>query len=552
MKSRFFRILPAMAAALLLTACSQDELADGNGTSLPEGKYPLQIGNVSITADVDAQPWTRVSENDDRNSSHWDWNGTEVIGVQIEGSTKSGRYRLMETYTLSPEIPVYWENTQAHKVRAWYPADGNVALDNQTIDNGLAYALYAETAEAVDYKTEGITLPFVHALAKVRVKLEGDKKDDVTDVQIKTYTSCTLGADGTLTASGTEDFIPMVETTDNNGETCWEANVMPGQIIGEVKVNDKEITLSTSLAPLEAKMNTITLTVGKAVTEITGGETITEPGDYIMKGTITQSVTLNGDGIRLTLQDVNSTITYSAPIVVESGTPTIIVTGTNTLKDRGGTGRQGGILLKDNASIVIEGTGTLNVETDSSEGVGIGAQTDQHCGNITIKGITLTVKNSNSVTGSSNFAAGIGNSQTGTCGNIEIINATVNVTGTPAIGASTYGYDKTSKCGDIYIENSSITATGLIYAPGPDYSEVCAPAIGSGGQKSGGHSVCGTITIKNTNMTESEILSTLTAGGGSAQRIGKGESTNENGSVTCGTVTIISKDGTKEYPDGID
>lgn len=262
-----------IAAALLLTAglltaCSQDELAEQVGI-LPEGKYPLQIGSVSITADVDQQPWsagapqTRGRENDDRNSSRWDWWWTEVIGVQIEGSTKSGLYSLTWYYTLSADIPVYWEDTQAHKVRAWYPTDGNVALDNQT--TGLAYALYAETEEAVDYKAGKITLPFNHKLAKVRMVLTGDQADNVTDVKIKTYTSCTLSADGTLTAGDTHDFIPMVKTT-YEGKTCWEANVIPEHEITMVKVNnDKEITLSTSLTPLEAKVNTITLKAGDPI-----------------------------------------------------------------------------------------------------------------------------------------------------------------------------------------------------------------------------------------------------------------------------------------------
>ena len=260
-----------MAAAFLLAACSQDELAEQAGI-LPEGKYPLQIGSVSITADVDAQPWsagvpqTRVSENDDdRGSSHWDY--YDEIGVQIEGSTKSGTFYLYYDYEWHPITPVYWEDTQAHKVRAWFPADGNVALDKQTTDNGLAYALYAETADAVDYKTEKVSLSFNHKLAKVRVKLEGEKADGVTDVKIKTYTSCTLNSDGTLTAGDTEDFIPMVKTT-YEGKPCWEANVMPvsdeipDYKIERVKVNDKEITLSTSLTPLEAKVNTITLKAG--------------------------------------------------------------------------------------------------------------------------------------------------------------------------------------------------------------------------------------------------------------------------------------------------
>ena len=165
-----------------------------------------------------------MSENDDRGSSRWDY--FDEIGVQIEGSTKSGTYYWYYDYKMHPITPVYWENTQAHKVRAWFPADGNVALDNQTTDKGLAYALYAETTEAVDYKAGKITLPFNHKLAKVRVKLTGDQADDITDVKIKTYTSCTLDADGSLTADDKEDFIQMVKTT-YEGKTCWEANVMP-------------------------------------------------------------------------------------------------------------------------------------------------------------------------------------------------------------------------------------------------------------------------------------------------------------------------------------
>lgn len=264
MNSRFLRIFPVMAAAFLLAACSQDELAEQAGI-LPEGKYPLQIGSVSITADVDQQPWsagapqTRVSENDDRGSSRWDY--WDEIGVQIEGSTKSGIYYLYGDYKWYSITPVYWENTQAHKVRAWFPADGNVALDNQT--TRLAYALYAETADAVNYKTEKITLSFGHKLAKVCVKLDGEKAADVESVEIKTYTSCTLDADGTLTEGGTEDFIPMVETTHDNAK-CWEANVVPGHVIKEFRLNDTEGRLSDDgLIPVAGMINTINIKASK-------------------------------------------------------------------------------------------------------------------------------------------------------------------------------------------------------------------------------------------------------------------------------------------------
>ena len=68
-------------AALLLSACSQDELAE-NSTALPEGEYPLQIGSVSLTAEVSEQPWTRVSENQADGMSSV-WKDGDKIGVRI-------------------------------------------------------------------------------------------------------------------------------------------------------------------------------------------------------------------------------------------------------------------------------------------------------------------------------------------------------------------------------------------------------------------------------------------------------------------------------------
>ena len=112
MNNRFLRIFPVMAAAFLLAACTQDELAEQAGI-LPEGKYPLQIGSVSITADVDQQPWsagapqTRVSENDDRGSSHWD-NG-DKIKVQIgNGTPGTYTYQAGSLIVAEGDAPAYW------------------------------------------------------------------------------------------------------------------------------------------------------------------------------------------------------------------------------------------------------------------------------------------------------------------------------------------------------------------------------------------------------------------------------------------------------------
>lgn len=76
-------------------------------------------------------------------------------------------------------------------------------------------------------------------------------------------------------------------------------------------------------------MHEITITVNKKIPVLQGGETIIGPGDYIMRGNITSGVTLQGDGINLTLDNV--TADTDTPIKISGGTSTIILQGNNTL-----------------------------------------------------------------------------------------------------------------------------------------------------------------------------------------------------------------------------
>ena len=88
--------------ALLLSACSQDELAENN-TTLPEGEYPLQIGSVTLTAEVSEQPWTRVAESTDGMSSVW--KDRDKIGVRIGDNEETGIYVIMPI-AAQPAMPV--------------------------------------------------------------------------------------------------------------------------------------------------------------------------------------------------------------------------------------------------------------------------------------------------------------------------------------------------------------------------------------------------------------------------------------------------------------
>lgn len=421
-------------AVLLLTfsACTQDELAEQAGI-LPEGKYPLQIGSVSITADVDQQPWsagapqTRVSENLDGNNSHW--NNGDKIKVQI-GNGTPGTYTYQDGSQIIAEgdAPAYWASkADGQSILAWHTSSGSktVELDKQTEE--LAYLLTAQTA--ADFNTP-VLLNFGHALAKVRVKLTGDQADGVTDVKIKTYTSCTLDEYGTLKTVGTEDFIPMVKAT-YNGETFWEANVMPDCEITEIKVNGYKSTLSTSHIPQVAKINTITLgtkpIIPEDAREITGE--ISDDGNYLVTGNYTKRITITGGSPNIYLKDANISvedIRNDNAIHITGGSPTIHVLGENNVSVPYGAG----IFVAEGHTVTIVGYKREDKLTarGGNGGSGIGAYLSANAGKIYISNVTVEAHASGTDDG--DLSAGIGGSYNHSCETITIENATVHAYGT--------------------------------------------------------------------------------------------------------------------------
>ena len=449
-----------LVAALLLSSCSQEELGE-QGMALPEGEYPLQIGSVTLTAEVSEQPWTRVVESTDGMSSVWE--GDEQIGVQI-GSGQPGIYTVQDDGSVVAINPVYWTSTAPTYVTAWYPTNETVDLSNQS--NGLAYVLEA-TQDPVTYE-QSVTLNFTHKLAKVRVVLNGTQAGQVESVEIYGITACNhLGGSLDYEASNT-GWIKMKKQTFVDGTECWEANVVPGEVISQIKVNNTEATLTKPLTPKVAALNTITINVEQAPTEIDldayEGTTLTVSGKTTIKGNGQQKnlqITVAPD-TELTLQNVNLSYKGSAPVVFK-GDATLTLEGANTLEGEcvawdfnSGSGiyiEQGtltinadnenasltisrkynmkpnssagmGICVPENASLIIKsGKITIN-DVDSegdSSGAGIGTS-GETCGNITIEGGNITVGKC------SWYTAGIG-SLNGDCKGITITgeNTVVNV-----------------------------------------------------------------------------------------------------------------------------
>lgn len=458
-------------AALLLSACSQDELAE-QGTTLPEGEYPLQIGGVSITAEAGEQPWTRVTENNtDGMSSVWQ-NG-DKIGVRIGDSEETGIYvvNVDENGTvtsITPDKPVYWTNTQPATVTAWYPAtNGAVSLEYQD-DEGLSYVLHGTGTG--NHQTP-VTLNFTHQLAKVRVITRGTA--DVSGFEVFAPYNCYVEEGEIISApSSPTDRIPMRQSAYEDIGICWEANAVPGELPRyEVHCRNGYSGVYALPSPmtLEAgKLHTITLTLNRKGTidlsQRTETYTIATDGDYYFNGTGSYGIRVTGGNPTIYLGDAHISVASGNAIDITSGNPTIHVQGNNSVSASSGAG----IYVAENSSVTITGRSRSDKLTarggEGSPGIGgytTGTTTAANCGNIVITNVQIEAHGSNDVNG--NLAPGIGGAGDASCGTITIDAATVYAYGvapmsqmsSSAIGGGINMLEDKGSFGTITIRNGS-------------------------------------------------------------------------------------------------
>ena len=555
---RTFTVIGLMAA-LLLAACTQDE-PGGQGNELPYGEYPLQISGVTLDVESSAEPWsaegpqTRVMEdNTDGKSSVWEWNGSEMIGVRLGNETAT--YTLNVGPSLAPDRQLYWTSTDPAPVTAWYPANETVDLSDQS--NGLVYVLKAEAPNAT-YDNE-ITLGFKHQLAKVRVVLNGTQASLVQSVEVYGCTTCTNN-EGAPIAGDMQGWLKMKKQTYGNTE-CWEANVVPGDITltDFIRINGQIATINDGFPTTldAANMYTIDLTVGDK--QIFGGETITKPGEYIVKGTVTESITLDSEGVTLILEEADIN-TNGIAINIVSGNPTLKIQGTeNAVKSATSTA----IHVGSGCTLTIEGVNgmadKLKAEGGKNDGTPYGSGNagagigSSNGGNIIIRNITIEAQG-NSLYHYMGLAQGggaaIGSSGPGYCGDITITDATITAIGGHYAAAIGMGYslegseDSNLKMGTIRISNSIITAQG-----GEGASAVGFPYLNL--QQS---PTAGEIYIE-TKESSNTFLNRLTITSGKF-KIGKGSFNDYNSfyGTDGGTwpgVTLKASDGTRTSPDGI-
>lgn len=446
-------------AAILLAACSQDELAE-QGNTLPDGEYPLQIGCVSLTAEVSEEPWTRVGESTDGQSSVW--TGDEEFYVKFEGSDEVGIYKITDAATgaVEPVKSIYWKGTQPANIIAWYAkpqlnANNWMSLFNQ--DDGLAYVLRA-TADNASYDTP-VSLQFTHQLAKVRVVTKGTAQ--VRNISIRNVPTFYTIEEGKITGQDTYlSDIPMLRVEREGIDTYWEASVGPGAEIKYFDLGGMNCALNTPVTTQAGALHTITWTVnneGTTTIDLLNEDCIiNDDGTYYFSGTASHAIRVTGGKPNIYLEDAQISVSGGNAIDIQGGSPTIHVRGENSVSSTDNTG----IAVSGGATLTIEGRSTADMltATAGNGGAGIGSPLGGTVGgNITIGNVTINA------TGSEESyqyicGAGIGSSGSGNCGDITITDAVINANGgaySPGIGMG-YGNTSQPSIGKITIQRNCL------------------------------------------------------------------------------------------------
>ena len=212
------RFLALAALALLLGACTQDELADGSRLSKEE--YPIVIHATGLS--VEAAPSTRASVDGD-------WQGVNSVALKIGDAVKE--YIVTATdadgyksATLSRENdPYYWISRDPITVSAWWP------FNNADITQMPAVKVAEDQSKLADFQNSDFisaenrtvefndpTLEFTHRTARVTIELKPG-----------TGFTSVAGATVSLVSLSADNGNPTAIKTYNASGNTYEALTAP-------------------------------------------------------------------------------------------------------------------------------------------------------------------------------------------------------------------------------------------------------------------------------------------------------------------------------------
>lgn len=499
------------ATLLMFASCSQDETQTGDNPA--KGICPVEIGGVTVKSISSEEQQTRMTENDEVNTSSVFENGEQItISANNGTETRTETYQIetvsgSDSYSISAVDGqgLYWESiSEQLNITAWYPIDTETEIDLSDQSSGLKYVLKATAT--VSYGSS-VPLSFSHQLAKISVELTRSKADAITNVEIYGYTACTNTMGTVAMASDAQQgWIKMMKKAYTSTGTRWEANVVPGQQISQMRITTSSGNSYTysfdAISPSAGMLYYVMLRVYGTddnvidLSKLTGNTTISTNSTLINETAYKVTV---ASGVSITLDDA----TINNQLEFKGGNSTLTLSGTNKVAP--GVTQTSAILLSGAGTLTIAGTSSDVLEATGRNYLSCGIEIRGADANLEITGGRITAKNTGT-----GYAAGIGSSPFNDGGNITISGGTITATGgpyAPGIGASTG-----STCKDITISGGRVTATGGSYAAG-----IGNGTYGAAGETPNPYSSVGTITIKNYNT---RVIAT--GGSNSTADIGNG------------------------------
>lgn len=235
------------AAVLALSACTQNDLADG--TSLPEGEYPLVIEAGGLDAMAS------------RATVDGDWDGVTDVALQVgtevkKYSVETGiEYNHRKTATLrSTDNPFYWTSREDIEVEAWWPYDevdlGNmppvvVKADQSTWGNYRNSDYIYAHSDAVKFENPALT--FTHRTSCVSVTLlAGEGVTDVSDARVVLKGLSTQGGNPASVSCNRYTEVPMalVAPQTISSGTGFISVIIDGEVYNYT--SDEEIKLEAN------------------------------------------------------------------------------------------------------------------------------------------------------------------------------------------------------------------------------------------------------------------------------------------------------------------
>jgi hypothetical protein len=287
------QILLSALAAVALAACTANEADEPLADDAVAATFSGQVSVTSTRSDANYEAWTSahgnigISAKAYTNSSRQDISDYENVLYTVSNLSEA-----LETATFSTSTKFYFQSaTEAASFVAYAPYVGPNSSDYADgiikVKAGDDYAvpdyIWAQTDEALTYKTPKASLRFAHKMAKMTVNVSLAEEMNTT---IKSASLSNLVTDGTLTlADGTVALAEAPDTYSASFPVTEDAStqaalkdfiVLPQGGLVVTILTENGNTYQTTLSKTLASGNSYTFNVTANNTALEVEATITE------------------------------------------------------------------------------------------------------------------------------------------------------------------------------------------------------------------------------------------------------------------------------------